>query len=66
MLITTPQLKCEYKAMSQFFTKEVTNFCPDDSINDHRGAVSTMDITIIATAFSRITVALMTEVVTVK
>jgi len=45
--------------MSEFFTLEVKNICPDDRINGHRGAISTMDITIITTAFSRMTTALM-------
>jgi hypothetical protein len=52
--------------MSQFFTQEVKNTCSDDNINDHREAVSTMGITIITTAFSRMRAALMTGVVAVK
>ena len=65
LLTTTPQLDCEYKTLSVFHTRS-KNICPDDSINDHRRAASTKDITIINAAFGRMTATLMTVVVSLK
>jgi hypothetical protein len=49
--------------MSRSCTQDVINICPDDSIDDNRGDVSTMDNTIMTTAFRRMTAAVMTKVV---